>query len=101
MNCEDSHKIDVIVALGQAALGAVQQGQSAPVDLAFMQQATASIHAAAEARRLRAATDGPRSPGDAVPQGTTRLYANGRDVCDREDRAQAAMKKRFGRRSGS
>lgn len=42
---KQSHKIDVIVALAQAALGAVEQGQqSVGVDHAFMYRAQAHFH---------------------------------------------------------
>jgi len=47
-----SHKIDVVVALAQAALGAVQQGQvGAGVDLAFQAQAHAVFREQAAQRQ--------------------------------------------------
>lgn len=54
---KQSHKIDVVVALAQAALGAVQEGQSATLsksDLAFWAQAQTALHQARESVRGRA-----------------------------------------------
>ena len=67
-----SHKIDSIVALAMAALGAVQQGQQAVMtesDRAF--QAHAKEHFRREGSRFAGRDD--------------RLWANGQDVCDAED----------------
>src|SRR6266481_3731684 len=62
-----SHKIDVVVALAQAALGAVQQGQvDAGVDLDFQRRVASAFRAATEARAVT--TDGP-SLGASVPTG--------------------------------
>ena len=70
-----SHKIDVVVALAQACLGAVQQGQHAGLsdeDREFQQRANEYLAARAPGRS--------RSVDD-------RLYANGEAFCEAEDRA--------------
>lgn len=62
-----SHKIDVVVALAQAALGAVQQGQTAPVDFAFQTRATNFFHA-----------EWQRRHGE-IPRNETREQRNARE----------------------
>jgi phage terminase large subunit-like protein len=77
---KQSHKIDVVVALAQAALGAVQQGQ---ISTKFEY------------------TPGPRVDRSAVWDGVSsgnRLYARGKDIADAEDRAAVMEKVRWGRR---
>jgi hypothetical protein len=77
-----SHKIDAIVALAQAALGAVQQGQvGAGVDLEFQQRAASVFH---EQRRLRE---------EHVDSGLgLRVSSGGFDWAKREDREEAMMR---------
>jgi phage terminase large subunit-like protein len=68
-----SHKIDAIVALAQAALGAVQQGQRAGLsdeDQAFLRRAASEIAARADRHR----------------SDTARIYADGETVAQEEDR---------------
>ena len=70
-----SHKIDVVVALAQAALGAVQLGQYAGMsdeDRAWQRHANEYLATQAPGRS--------RSADD-------RLYANGEAFCEAEDRA--------------
>lgn len=73
-----SHKIDVVVALAQACLGAVQQGQIA-VEYSYI--------------------PAPRSPriadgffGDRGAGYDDRMYANGREFAEREDRRDLLAK---------
>ena len=90
-----SHKIDVVVALAQAALGAVEQGQvERHVDLAFQARAQAQF-AAETAARHSGATDGPRGPNS--PTGNERLWGHGPTIAAREDAAAAYQKRRWGR----
>jgi phage terminase large subunit-like protein len=73
---KQSHKIDSIVALAQAALGAVQQGQHAGMsdeDRAFQARAAAYIAA--------------NAPGRTGSRSSSRLHANGQQICDEEDAA--------------
>jgi hypothetical protein len=91
-----SHKIDVVVALAQAALGAVQQGQVASgVDLDLQARASQMFRAETVARQLRHAEDGPSSFG--MPSASDYANGDGRDVARREDAAVMHMKKRFGK----
>ena len=79
-----SHKIDSIVALAMAALAAVQQGQQVVMsdsDRAFQGRAQEHFHRA-----------GQRFGIDA-----DRLWANGADICDAEDRESAAERVRNSR----
>jgi phage terminase large subunit-like protein len=71
---KQSHKIDVVVALAMAALGAVQQGQTP----SRIEWASAKPHI-------------PRSRFDERPAGGDRLYARGEDVAAAEDRASARL----------
>ncbi len=78
---KQSHKIDVIVALAQAALGAVQQGQVAfGMDAALQ----ARLHEAVSAARR--ARDGGE---------LDRLHAHGEDVARDEDGASMALPRRW------
>jgi phage terminase large subunit-like protein len=73
-----SHKIDVVVALAQAALGAVQGGTLAVMDESdrtFMRRAMETISQTSTFTFRRDMTD--------------RLYARGEDVAAREDRQDA------------
>jgi phage terminase large subunit-like protein len=89
-----SHKIDVVVALAQACLGAVQQGQvDSGVDFAF--QARAQAQFAAETAARHSGPDGPRGPS--VPTGNERLWGHGPTIAAREDAATAYQKRRWGR----
>jgi hypothetical protein len=89
-----SHKIDVAVALAQAALGAVEQGQvETHVDLEFQQRVSAHFSAERAARGV--AVDGPRGP--AMPTENERLWGDGAKIAASEDRAAARPKKRWGR----
>ncbi len=84
-----SHKIDSIVALSQAALGAVQQGQvNGGVDLNFMRQAQTTLHAATAARH--------RDGGD-IADAARRLYGSGQDIAAAEDRAALKARGRWGK----
>jgi phage terminase large subunit-like protein len=56
-----SHKIDVVVALAQAALGAVQQGQVAATDVAFMEKAQRFFHAEWQRRHGETPRTGSRA----------------------------------------
>ncbi|MGH3631809.1 MAG: terminase TerL endonuclease subunit, partial [Sciscionella sp.] len=83
-----SHKIDVVVALAQAALGAVQQGQvSTAVDLHFQARAVQTF--AAQTRQRERGTFDSAQPD--------RLYANGPALAAREDAQVVRLKQRFGR----
>ncbi len=69
-----AHKIDVVVALAMAALGAVQQGQQVAMsaaDRAFQQHAQEHFRRSAQRFGADASAD--------------RLWANGQDICDAED----------------
>ena len=94
-----SHKIDVVVALAQACLGAVQQGQvAAGVDHDFQQRAATGFRALAEARRCGPTTDGPQTLGGAhVPQGSELLSCRGEDFARAQDRAASAARRRWGK----
>jgi hypothetical protein len=88
-----SHKIDVVVALAQAALGAVQQGQVAGLsadDRAFMQRCQQALHAQEMRRRSCGAFD-PAAPV------IDYMNARGEDVARAEDRAALRAKARWGR----
>jgi len=88
-----SQKIDVVVALAQAALGAVQQGQVAGMsadDRAFMQRCQQALHAQEMQRRSRGAFD-PAAPV------IDYMNARGEDVARAEDRAALRAKARRGR----
>lgn len=93
-----SHKIDVVVALAQACLGAVQQGQvNAGVDHDFQQRAAAGFRALAEARRSGPVNWGPQIlAGTAIPEGSARLSARGGDIARIEDRISMAARRRWG-----
>jgi len=85
-----SHKIDVVVALAQAALGAVQGGQLAPMsdsDRAFMRRAARQIHASAS--RF--------NPGYG-PADRSNPHAGGQAVADAED-CEDALASRWNRRA--
>jgi hypothetical protein len=87
-----SHKIDVVVALAQAALGAVQQGQVAGMsadDRAFMQRCQQALHAQEMRRRSCGAFE-------AAPV-IDYMNARGEDVARAEDRAALRAKARRGR----
>ena len=88
-----SHKIDVVVALAQAALGAVKQGQVAGLsadDRAFMQRCQQALHAQEMRRRSCGAFD-PAAPV------IDYMSARGEDVARAEDRAALRAKARWGR----
>jgi len=80
-----SHKIDVVVALAQAALGAVQQGQAAPVDTAFLQSAQRFFHAEYERKQGRA------------PSGLSRQEQNAIDDRQADRRTMLVRTRRWGR----
>jgi hypothetical protein len=62
---KQSHKIDVVVALAQAALGAVQGGQVGyGMDPDFQARAAASIHEAARARLSLASNSNSQTTGE-------------------------------------
>ena len=87
-----SHKIDVVVALAQAALGAVQQGQGAGMsadDRAFMQRCQQALHAQEMRRRSCGAFD----PAEPV---IDHMHARGEDAARAEDRAALRAKARWG-----
>ncbi len=85
-----SHKIDSIVALAQAALGAVQQGQvAAGVDLDLQARAASTF-----AHQMR-----ERSRGFDRPE-VDRLHARGEDVAREEDRQAIAARVRWGKFAG-
>jgi phage terminase large subunit-like protein len=64
---KQSHKIDVVVALAQACLGAVQMGQQGTgIDYAFQAQAAATFHAAALARHGEQPRRGSQQEIDAL-----------------------------------
>ena len=87
-----SHKIDVVVALAQAALGAVQQGQVAGLsadDRAFMQRCQQALHAQEMRRRSCGAFD----PAEPV---IDYMHARGEDAARAEDRAALRAKARWG-----
>jgi predicted phage terminase large subunit-like protein len=65
-------------------------------DLAFQQRAAEHLHAAAQSRHGRGATDGPPSRCIA-PDGNSRLWGNGPSVMAAEDRASGWQKKRWPR----
>jgi phage terminase large subunit-like protein len=74
---KQSHKIDVVVALAMAALGAVHQGQQV-VEFAYT-----------PAPRVERRFDELSEP--------SRLTANGRDLCDAEDRESEYWRRRRAR----
>jgi len=83
-----SHKIDVVVALAQAALGAVQQGQvtgMSDADLAWQRHAQQVLDR--------------QAPGRSRPT-TDRLHCSGEDFADAEDAAttRGIGSSRWGRR---
>jgi Phage Terminase len=79
---KQSHKIDVIVALAQAALGAVQQGQ-APTKIEYTP--------GPGERAPRLGFDSPTSAS------TDRLYGSGAAISAQEDRAATSSSRRWGR----